>query len=137
MAIKIDMSNPDALKRKDHVVVDPEMYQCKDKNNLRQVSCKAPSENTMAKVQLKIIDEGEFEGKIIWDQIVFSANTMWNFYQFCKSCGVDPADTNGSVELAELDGSECTVELDTDMYKNQPRSIVKAYRFEGDDEKEV
>ena len=136
MPIKIDMTNPESLKRPKPTVVDPGMYQCVVTNKLREVACRAPSENTMVKVCLKILDEGEFYGKLIWDQIVISPKTMWNLYQFSRSCGIDPADNGGIVELPELDGAECTAEFDTDMYKNQPRSIVKAYRFEGDDEKE-
>lgn len=134
MPIKIDMSNPDAMKRPVAVVVDPGLYQFRVMNKLREVQCKAPSENTMVKLQLKIIDEGEFEGKVIWDQIVISPKTMWNLYQFSRSCGIDPADNDGIVELPDLDGSELTAEVDTDMYLGKPRSIIKAYRFKGDDE---
>ncbi len=134
MPIKIDMSNPDELKRKAAVVVDPGLYHFVVTNKLREVACKAPSENTMVKLCLKIIDEGEFEGKLIWDQIVISPKTMWNLYQFSRSCGIDPADNDGLVELPDLDGCELTAEVDTDMYLGKPRSIIKAYRFEGDDE---
>lgn len=137
MPIKMDMSNPDAFKRPAAVVVDPGLYQFRLMNKLREVPCAAPSTNTMTKVQLKILNEGEFEGKVIWGQIVFSPKTMWNWYQFCRSCGIaheDMESAGGVVPFEDLDGAELTALVDTEMYQNKPRSVITAYRFEGDDE---
>ena len=130
--VKIDVSNPEELVSKGAAVFEPGLYEFQIMNKLREVKCKAPSENNMVKVHLKCVSEGSEMGKTLWDQIVLAETSKWKFFQFCASCGVDLRETGGLIDLQELDGATLNAEVDGDEYNDSPRSKVKAYRFEGD-----
>lgn len=142
--IKVDTSNPDLLKKRVFKVVSPDTYTFEVANDLKVEPAKS-SQNQIVKIQLRVLDDGEFKGEGVFDTLVISADPEtrkkceWKTAQFAVACGVcQPEDINniGEIDLSEFKGRACRATTGVKTTTNpttqeeQQRAYVKQYLFE-------
>jgi len=137
-------NNPDLLKKKNFESIQPGKYTLEVENDLKVEDSKS-SDNKIIKIELRVLDDGEFKGRKVFDNLVIGSNpetrkkTDWKIAQFAFACGV----CTTKEQLAEIDldafkGSTCEAKIGLvpDSYKREQgeegamKNVVQQYLFE-------
>jgi hypothetical protein len=137
--VKVDVSNPDLGKKKEFPCPEPGDYTLRV-NNLPKVEKSEKSGNMMSKLELEILDEGEYKGQKVFDYLVFTKDSEWKLYQFARSAGIEIAE-DGSIDLDLAQGAIVEATLKPDAYKKDDGTVqmnakVKEYLYERDPDEE-
>ena len=137
--LNVDTSNPELLTKKNFDPVPSGKYVCEVANDLAVEQSKS-SANQIVKIELRIIDDGEFKGRKIFDNLVIGATpeskskTEWKIAQFAIACGVCTKDTINEIDLEAFKGCNCEVNISTkaNTYNGETtqKNYVKEYLFE-------
>lgn len=145
--LKVDTSNQDLLKKREYKVPTPGTYTLEVANDLKVTDAKHSS-NQVVNIELRILDDGEFKGSRIFDNLVISADPAvrakceWKTAQFAVACGVvspDDIKNIGEIDLGEFKGRTCkaVTDIDTSTFTNaagepqtRKKAVIKQYLFE-------
>lgn len=68
--VNVDVSNPDIFEPSSFRLATPGQKVLEIANDLKLEPCKEPSENSIVKIELRIIDDGDEKGIKVFDQII-------------------------------------------------------------------
>lgn len=137
--LSIDTSNLDELlDQKPLEPVPSGKYCCEVENDLKVEKSKS-SDNEIIKVELRILDDSEYKGRKIFDNLVIGSspdtkkNCEWKIAQFLAACGVskEVICSFSADDLSSLKGSVCNVVvvMKTEQYEGEEKkkNVVKQY----------
>jgi len=137
--LSVDVSNPDLLKKRSFDPVPAGTYVCEVENDLVVAASKS-SDNQIVKLELRIIDDGEYKGRKIFDNLIIGstpevkAKTEWKIAQFAIACGVCTKDTLNEIDLKMFKGTTCNVKVGvkTEAYQGETKAknVVQEYLFD-------
>ena len=137
--LSVDVTNPNLLKKHSFDPVPAGMYTCEVENNLVVTDSKSSS-NKIVKLELRIIDDGEYKGRKIFDNLIIGATpevkakTEWKIAQFAIACGVCTKDTLDKIDLEMFKGTTCNVKVGvkTEAYQGETKAknVVQEYLFD-------
>jgi len=142
--LSIDTSNPDLLKKKNFDPIPPGNYTFEVENDLKIEDSKS-SDSKVVKVELRVLDDGEYKGRKVFDNLVIGStpeakkNTEWKIAHFAFACGVAKTKEDlNEIELGAFKGCTCEAKIGfvIDEYKRSQgdegamKNIVKQYLFE-------
>lgn len=139
--LNIDTSNPEELlKKRVFEPVPVGVYVFEVANDLVVTDSKSTPGNKVVKIELRVIDDGEFKGRKVFDNLVIlkdlekKKKTEWKIAQFAVSCGVCTKDTLDEINLELFKGSICKAEvgIQTSEYQGETKkkNVVKNYLIE-------
>lgn len=127
------------LEKKVFDPIPPAVYICEIANSLA-VSDSKSSDNKIVKVELRVVDEGEYKGRVIFDNLIIGSTpeakkkSEWKIAQFAIACGVCTKETLANIDLDMFKGTTCSVKIGqkTEMYNGEQRTknVVQQYMFE-------
>ena len=140
--LNIDTSNPDLLKKRTFDPIPSAKYVCEVANQLKVEAAK-DSKNSIVKIELRVIDDGEYKGRILFDNLVIAADpatkakTEWKIAQFAVATGCYTKDNLDQIDLDVFQGStvEVMVGVKVEEYQGEKRSknVIKQYIFEDEE----
>ena len=132
--VNIPMDDGGESYEKEFVPVEPGVYEVEVVNALR-VEKAASSGNNVIKVELKILTEGEEEGKTIFENLALTKKSYYRFYQFARACGHSKEEITEGIDIANLQGVTLQVRTkqQTSEYQGETRikPVVARYLYEG------
>ena len=137
--LSVDVTNPDLLKKRTFEPVPTGTYACEVENDLVVTDSKS-SNNKIVKLELRVLDDGEFKGRKIFDNLIIATDpevkkkTEWKIAQFAIACGVCTKDTLNEIDLEMFKGTTCEVKVGvkTEAYQGETKAknVVKEYLFD-------
>ena len=137
--LSIDTSNLDELlDQKPLEPVPSGKYCCEVENDLK-IEASSSSDNQIIKVELRILDDGEYKGRKVFDNLVLGSTPEvkktceWKIAQFLAACGVakETICSFSPDDLSSLKGAVCNVNVKciTEKYQGEDKkkNIVKQY----------
>ena len=138
--LNVDTSNPELLKKRTFDPVPPGKYVCEVANDLVVTQSKS-STNQIVKIELRVVDDGEFKGRKIFDNLIIGATpetkakTEWKIAQFAIACGVyDKETVKAGIDLELFKGTTAEVDVgnkvETYQGETRAKNFVKEYLFD-------
>ena len=143
-SIKIDTSNPELLAQPEYKIPTPGVYTLEVANDLKVENAKK-SNNKVVKIELRIVDDGEFKGNRVFDNLVISQDpetrkkTEWKTAQLTVACGVltpEQLKAGEEIDLSLFKGRACRATIGVKVSHNpvtdedEKRAFVKQYMFD-------
>lgn len=134
--VKVDVSNPDLLKRPEFVPMTAGKHLLKITKQLKVTTAKG-SDNKIIPVEFESQNEGEDFGKKVWDTLVLIPTCEWKTAQLAKACGVSIG-ANGEIDLNDFPGCTCEAMIKQETYKKADgstavKNTITQYLFETDE----
>jgi len=137
--VNIDVNDPDLLKVRKFEPVPAGKYVCEVENDLTIEPSKSSSSEVVA-IVLRILDDGEYKGRKIFDNLVIGSTpeakkkSDWKIAQFALACGVCTKETLDKIDLSLFKGTTCEVDVGVKSSTYQGittmKNFVKQYLFE-------
>lgn len=142
MLVKIDTTDTeDLLKKRTFEPIPPGKYIFEVENDLK-VEASQSSDNQIVKVELRVVDDGEFKGRKVFDNLVIGATPEtkkkcdYKIAQFAIACGVCTKDTLDEIDLDLFKGCNVNarigVTVSTYQGDTKKKNEVKEYIFEAE-----
>lgn len=122
--VKIDASNEANFQQKSWPVMPRGIYTFEIANDLHTEQAKT-STNQLIKVELKCMDDGEFKGSTVWDNIVLTPKAEFKLVHLVLAAGTQTREDikQNGVDLDRLKGQAVRAEVNIEgpsQDKNDP-----------------
>jgi hypothetical protein len=144
--INVDTTNPDLTKKRDFNPIAAGIYALEVENDLTLVESKSNSENSVVALELRVVDDGEFKGRKVFDNLVImgpsapdksKAGCEQKIASFAMACGVltkAQVEAGEGIDLDLFKGCVCQAQVGVkvEQYQGEERkkNVVKNYLFE-------
>ncbi len=138
--VNVDVSNPEIFKPSSFRLATPGQKVLEIANDLCLKPCKAPSENEMIEVELRILDDGPDKGIKVFDRIIIIKNAttekqlkgqeinQQRLVHLTMAAAVktkEELQADGSIPLEQFKGRAVKAYVGVGTYKNQAGETVK------------
>jgi hypothetical protein len=91
--------------------------------------------NDMLVAKWKILD-GKGKGAVIWDNLSLTPQALWRFKGLLEALEVEVPDSAMDIDLDDLVGQTCTIEITNEPYEGKQRPRVTGYGGAAEEEEE-
>lgn len=130
--IKVNLANPEDLKRPTFEPVEPGTYRFVVTNKLKVEKAQS-SDNMKIEVELTSISEN-IKGRKVFDVLLPGHPKMaWKFNQFIVACGITP-DASGNINLDDCFNREVEAVIKQEVYEKKDgtkglKNVVEEYVY--------
>ena len=129
--LNVNTSDPDLFKKRTYEPIPGSVYAFTVANALKLEDSKSTPGNKVVKIELRVVDDGEFKGKKVFDNLVITKTdkekSEWKIAQFAVACGI--------MTQAQIKAGEG---IDLDLFQNsicKARVSIKVEKYQGEDVK--
>ena len=139
--LNVNTSDPDLFKKRTYEPKPGGVYAFAVANALKLVDSKSTPGNKVVKIELRVVDDGEFKGRKVFDNLVITKTdkekTEFKIAQFAVACGVMTQAQIKAGEGIDLDmfqncvcKAKVGIVLDPYRGPEEKKNEVKEYLFE-------
>jgi hypothetical protein len=93
------------------------------------------NDNPMLVVKWEVLS-GKGKGGVIWDNISLTPQALWRLKGLMEALEIEVPDGAMDIDLSELEGAECAIQIVNERYEGKDRPRVTAYGSPGEAEEE-
>jgi hypothetical protein len=93
------------------------------------------NDNPMLVVKWEVLS-GKGKGGVIWDNISLTPQALWRLKGLLEALEIEVPDGAMDVDLSELEGQECSIQVTNERYEGKDRPRVTGYGSPGEAEEE-
>ena len=93
------------------------------------------NDNPMLVVKWEVLS-GKGKGGVIWDNISLTPQALWRLKGLLEALEIEVPDGSMDIDLSELEGAECAIQVTNERYEGKDRPRVTGYGSPGEAEEE-
>lgn len=93
------------------------------------------NDNDMWVVKWKLLS-GKGKGGLVWDNLSLTPQALWRVKGLLEALEIEVPDSSMDIDLAELEGQECSIQVTNETYEGKDRPRVTGYGSAGEGEED-